>query len=229
MMMKRYLVSDLGGTRVLFFFFLSLNSSEETGDCNYGGTIPAGSTLEKAGREKRREQRGKGKKMNTNRGEAGLSAVLKVGCLHGPVRAQYGCADRSLNKQSCQSKENISKGAKKKRLQKFVMTDSGLARSCIITAALTARDLDKSKKIHGPLAGHWPMHTPTWEMTKKKISKTKYNKIINKTLGKKKKERWEMELVIGQARRLEETGIFFRLGLSGPIRTMVVLTGGRIQ
>ena len=114
MMMKRYLVSDLGGTRVLFFFFfLSLNSSEETGDCNYGGTIPAGSTLEKAGREKRREQRGKGKKMNTNRGEAGLSAVLKVGCLHGPVRAQYGCADRSLNKQSCQSKENISKGAKK--------------------------------------------------------------------------------------------------------------------
>ena len=38
-----------------------------------------------------------------------------------------------------------------------------------------------------------------------------------------------MELVIGQARRLEETGIFFRLGLSGPIRTMVVLTGGRIQ
>lgn len=36
-----------------------------------------------------------------------------------------------------------------------------------------------------------------------------------------------MELVIGQARRLEETGIFFRLGLSGPIRTMVVLTGGK--
>lgn len=47
----------------------------------------------------------------------------------------------------------------------------------------------------------------------------KYNS--NKSKRKRKKERWELELVIGGKRRLEGTGIFFRFGLSGPIRTMV--------
>lgn len=61
---------------------------------------------------------------------------------------------------------------------------------------------------------------PTWEMTKIKISKIK-NKIVINQKGREKKERWELELVIGGKRRLEGTGIFFRLGLSGPIRTMV--------
>lgn len=194
MMMKRYLVSDLGGTRVLFFF---LSFFEFFGRDRRLQLWRNNTCREYSGEGRKRKETRAARERKENEYKPRRSGTLSSS--KGRILTRSGTGSirlcRSLPQQAILPvKRKHIKRCKKKRLQKFVMTDSGLARSCIITAALTARDLDKSKKIHGPLAGHWPMHTPTWEMTKKKISKTKYNKIINKTLGKKKKKdgKWSL-------------------------------------
>lgn len=120
--------------------------------------------------------------MNRDSGEAGLSAVLKVGFLHGPARAQYGNADRSLNKDTCQSKrkhssKRVQKRKKKKKKKASAGVRHGLIRGSPALYYYRRPDstrpysVDKSKKIHGPLVGHWSMDHPHMGNDKRKHQK----------------------------------------------------------